>query len=313
MTRAERIEGALVGLLVGDALGVPYEFHPPEEIPPLEQLELEPPASFERAHEGTPVGTWSDDGAQALCLLASLLHCDKLDVDDLGKRFIDWYDSGYMAVNNRVFDVGITTSEAIRNLMQGVPALEAGIDRQNANGNGSLMRTLPLALWHKGTDEELITDAEKQSCVTHRHVRSQVCCALYCLWARNILNEKANPWETAVTSLTTAYQDDEKRTAELEFHIRPLEPYKIGGSGYVVDSLRSAQELAASESFELVAKRAITLGNDTDTTACVAGGIAGLMFGVDAIPKRWLAGLRGEDIYKPLVVALLERDLKTNN
>lgn len=74
-TRAERIAGGLIGLLVGDALGVPYEFHEADEIPPSAQIEFEPPAGFDRSHKGTPPGTWSDDGAQALCLLDSLLVC----------------------------------------------------------------------------------------------------------------------------------------------------------------------------------------------------------------------------------------------
>ncbi len=78
-TRQERIEGGLLGLLVGDALGVPYEFHPPEAIPPREAIEYQPPEGFRRAHASVPPGTWSDDGAQALVLLASLLECGRLD------------------------------------------------------------------------------------------------------------------------------------------------------------------------------------------------------------------------------------------
>ena len=82
----DRISGGLIGLLIGDALGVPYEFHEPEDLPPRSELEFEPPDGFKRAHAGVKPGTWSDDGAQALCLLASLLHCQKLEPQDLGSR-----------------------------------------------------------------------------------------------------------------------------------------------------------------------------------------------------------------------------------
>src|SRR3954469_20286014 len=77
-SRAELIEGGIVGLLVGDALGVPYEFHGPDSIPAVQQIEMAPPENYDRAHPGTPPGTWSDDGAQALALLASLLDRGRL-------------------------------------------------------------------------------------------------------------------------------------------------------------------------------------------------------------------------------------------
>src|SRR5213076_1772749 len=129
----------------------------------LDEIEFNPPAHFARAHAGTPPGTWSDDGAQGLCLLASLLECGRFDAEDFGRRLLRWYDDGYLAVDNRVFDVGITTSRALGNLRSGAPALEAGPRSESSNGNGALMRALPLALWHQGTDAELAADAEAQS------------------------------------------------------------------------------------------------------------------------------------------------------
>jgi len=107
LTLREKLAGGLIGLLVGDALGVPYEFHAREEIPALTEIEFEPPKGFRRAHAGVPTGTWSDDGAQALVLLASLLECGKMDLDHFAKGLVDWYDKGYMAVDGHVFDVGL--------------------------------------------------------------------------------------------------------------------------------------------------------------------------------------------------------------
>lgn len=305
-TRSQRIQGGIWGLLIGDALGVPYEFHMPGEIPAAEQIEFKPPASFLRAHQGVPTGTWSDDGAQALCLLASLLHCGRLDADDLMRRLNDWYEEGYMAVDGKVFDVGVQTGRALSAFRSGAPAIEAGPNDVHDNGNGSLMRSLPLALWHQGSDAELASDAQLQSCVTHGHTRAQVCCALYCLWARNTLNEIPDPWKAAVQCLRGIYPDGSAEQAELEFSIRPDDEPVGQGSGYVVDSLRSARFVLAQESFESVVRGAIRLGRDTDTTACIAGGISGLRVGLEGIPQRWRDDLRGQNMFLPLLEQLLE-------
>jgi ADP-ribosylglycohydrolase len=304
-TLHERLEGGLFGLLIGDALGVPYEFHPPAALPPPSEIEMTPPAGFARAHAGVPPGTWSDDGAQALALLASLLDQGTLDVPDLGARLVAWYDAGYMAVDRKVFDVGIQTGQSLRRLKAGTPAEQAGPSDEAANGNGSLMRVLPLALWHRGTDAALVADAQRQSLVTHGHLRSQVCCALYCLWARRTLQESGAPWADAVATLRALYGQSSPAYAELEWSIRPDDPPDGQGSGYVVDCLRSARWALLAGGYEQVVKAAIGLGHDTDTTACVAGGIAGLRDGAAAIPQRWRAQLRAQEIVAPLLSQLL--------
>ncbi len=204
-TLHDRIAGGLWGLLVGDALGVPYEFHPPGELPPFHKLEMIPPAGFRRAHASVPPGTWSDDGAQALALLDSLLHCGRLDPDDFGRRLLDWYQRGYLAVDGDVFDIGIQTRSALHALRDGAPALEAGPRHEDANGNGSLMRALPLALWHRGSDEDLVRDAQLQSRITHGHLRAQICCALYVLWARYLLRGLPDAWSLATATLRKIY------------------------------------------------------------------------------------------------------------
>lgn len=308
----ERIAGGLIGLLVGDALGVPYEFHASEEIPPFEEIEFEPPPNFQRAHAGVPVGTWSDDGAQALILLNTLLECGKFDAVHFAGGLIDWYDRGFMAVGGKVFDVGIQTANAIRELKRGVSPLLAGGADEYSNGNGSLMRVLPLALWHKGSDLELIADSFDQSAVTHGHLRSKVCCALYCLWARRILEDAENAWESGVGNFKKYFLENTIERIEFETRIFPTDAtYEIKGGGYVVDSLRAAQFLNEKNgNYEAVIKNAIMLGDDTDTTACIAGGIAGIKFGIEAIPKRWRDNLRGKEIYEPLLEKLLAHHLK---
>ncbi|WP_309743926.1 ADP-ribosylglycohydrolase family protein [Chamaesiphon sp. OTE_20_metabat_361] len=306
MDRSEQIIGGIIGLLIGDAVGVPYEFHEPQFLPPIELLEMNPPAGFQRSHQGTPVGTWSDDGALALCLLASLLDRNRLDPDDLGQRFVDWYRSGYLAVDNRVFDVGIRTANAIFAIESGTPSILAGITNNQARGNGSLMRTLPLVLWHQGTDSELIVDAHLQSRTTHGDPYCQICCALYCLWARYMLDCVPDPWHTASTILRSVYRSTNPDfLAILDWAVRPEDPAEGKGSGYVIDALRSARMVMENDSYELVIKHAISLGKDTDTTACIAGGIAGIRDGVASIPDRWRKQLRGQEIFQPLLDRLL--------
>ncbi len=305
-TKREQIVGGVWGLLVGDALGVPYEFHQPAALPPVSEIEMTPPRGFERAHRGVPPGTWSDDGAQALALLASLLACGRLDVADFGRRLVAWYDRGELAVDGKVFDVGIQTRTAINKLRAGMAAARAGGADEHSNGNGSLMRVLPLALWHRGTDAELVADARAQSLVTHGHLRSQLCCALYCLWARRIIEGAAEPWAAALGTLRAMISDDLGSQAELEFSIRPDDDSQGTGSGYVVDCLRSARWAATGRGYEDAVKAAIALGHDTDTTACVAGGIVGLRDGLATIPERWRTALRGQELLDPLVAGLLE-------
>lgn len=302
---ADKIRGGIVGLLVGDALGVPYEFHARQEIPHSDEIEFEPPAGFRRAHAGVPPGTYSDDGAQALCLLASLLECGRFDPDDFAKKIVAWYREDYLAVDE-YFDIGVQTQRAILNLRKGFPPLEAGPKEEKNNGNGSLMRVLPLALWHRGTNEELVKDAFDQSAVTHGHLRSKICCALYCLWGRRIMSDAENAWENAVADLRAIFPDGSIERIELETQIDPDAPHDVRGSGYVVDSLFSAKWACGRPDFEQTVKAAIALGDDTDTTAAIAGGIAGLKFGFDAIPARWTENLRGRELYEPLIAKLIE-------
>ncbi|HEX8251319.1 MAG TPA: ADP-ribosylglycohydrolase family protein [Pyrinomonadaceae bacterium] len=306
ISKSERMAGAIVGLLIGDALGVPYEFHSRQSIPCFDEIEFEPPAWFRRSHAGVPSGTWSDDGAQALILLNTLLECGKFDAGYFARGLVDWYDAGFMAVDGKVFDVGIQTANSIQALKRGAEPLLAGGTGEYSNGNGSLMRVLPLAVWHSGSDSKLIADAFDQSAVTHGHLRANLCCALYCLWARRILQSDEDPWNSAIKTLEEIFPEGTIENTEFETRICPKDSiYETNGSGYVVDSLRSARWACGNKTFEETVKAAISLGNDTDTTACIAGGIAGLKFGLGAIPERWRTKLRGKEIYQPLLEKLL--------
>lgn len=304
----DRLAGGLVGLLVGDALGVPYEFHPPHDIPPLPQIEMTPPRGFPRAHVGVPPGTWSDDGAQALILLDSLLANDGLDLAHFANGLRRWLHEGFYAVNRAVFDVGAQTSTAINRLVGGCVPEAAGPATERHNGNGSLMRVLPLALWHVGEDADLVRLAIRQSLPTHGHPRAQICCALYCLWARAALHGQQAPWEWAVARLKTLTHETCLDAAEVALVTAPENAAAIHGSGYVLDTLWSARaSVLAGTDYACCVRAAIALGHDTDTTACVAGGIAGILHGHAAIPVEWREGLRGMALVQPLLERLFAR------
>lgn len=300
-SRSKRIEGGLVGLLVGDALGVPYEFFPPQRLPPVEAIEMQSPAGFPRAHAGVPPGTWSDDGAQALVLLDSLLANDGLDLAHFAEGLTRWLHDGFYAVDGVVFDVGIQTSTALRHLRDGVSPERSGPARERENGNGALMRALPLVLWHRGEDADLVRLAMRQGLPTHGHPRSQLCCAMYCLWARGVLERVEAPWQRAEAALRALPAGAVDRT-ELELILQPHAPC---GTGYVLDTLWTARDAFESTgSYADCVRKAVARGHDTDTSACVAGGIAGLEYGVDAIPARWCQALRGMELVAPLLARL---------
>jgi ADP-ribosylglycohydrolase len=308
MHSANKRVGGMIGLLVGDAVGVPYEFHSPEEIPEKSLIEMTPPASFHRSHKQVPVGTWSDDGAQALCLFSSITKHNKVQLEDFSQRLCDWYEDGYMAVDSIVFDVGIQTSTAIDRLRRGVAPHRSGSVDEASNGNGSLMRVLPLALYGQSDDIALVKDAHIQSLPTHAHPRSLVACAYYCLVTRAYLNEEPTPWELAATrleSIYTVWDNEHERSTllnELQLILNSPLRDKPAGSGYVVDTLWSAKRAMDESNYEDVIKAAIAMGKDTDTTACVAGGLAGIRFGFSGIPSRWLMQLRGFEVLQPYLI-----------
>lgn len=305
----ERIRGGLYGLLVGDALGVPYEFSSPENIPERQFIEMSPPSSFARAHRAVPAGTWSDDGAQALVLLDSLVTCSSLDLKQFTDGLLAWYRTGYMTPDEKVFDVGIQTMHALENYARnGNPLTCSPADEWN-NGNGSLMRTLPCALVLTQTSAEIISRARRQSLPTHSHLRSQLACALYSLMAWQMVEGKTpvEALDYAQDTLEEAIHPTERYELSILLDGR-LEPSK--GSGYVVDSLWSAIRcVLATSDYESCVRNAISLGNDTDTTACIAGGLAGIVYGERGIPHHWKMALNGQ----PIVEDVLNRLANTQS
>lgn len=315
MDRSSAVAAGLYGLLVGDALGVPYEFHDASNIPAESLIEMAPPTGFRRSHAGVPPGTWSDDGSQALCLFESLTVAPALDLDDFARRLQRWYRDGHLQAGGRVFDLGIQTHRALEKLAGGESPLRSGGASERENGNGSLMRVLPVALLHDDGQGAfvLIDKAMRQSVPTHAHPRSLACCAQLVLWADGLIRGLGvdRAWDEAAATLRRFASGADGASAsalfsaslqrEVEIVLTPDPGYLPAGSGYVVDSLWSARWALKQPTYERVARAAIRLGNDTDTTAAIAGGLAGIRDGLSAIPPRWLDGLRDREVVDGLL------------
>jgi len=301
------LRGGLYGLLLGDAVGCPYEFNSAEQLPAFEKIDMLPPRGFNATYPAVPMGTWTDDGAQALALLDSLCQNQGLNLDDFGNKLCLWLEQGAYTPDGKVFDCGIQTSTALTRIQEGIAVEEAAERDEYANGNGALMRVLPLALWHQGDDAELVSLAIRQGLPTHGHARSGVVCALYCLMAKRLIEERHYYSPDALAEELREYLNKTER-AELNIILNAPQRHHPQGTGYVVDTLWSADFAMRSDSFKEVIRKAIALGNDTDTTACVAGGLAGLRYGYQGLPKDWLSLLQGQAMVEQLLAPLLKRN-----
>jgi ADP-ribosyl-[dinitrogen reductase] hydrolase len=295
MQLRERLAGGIWGHLVGDALGVPYEFMAAPRI-----------GEVRWGGNGThhqPPGTWSDDGALMLALLDSLLTAG-FDPEDQGRRALRWWREGAYAPGGVVFDIGGATSSALSRIERGTPATEAGA--ADALGNGSLMRILPLALVMRAVpEEELVRLAGVASGVTHGSAEAAIACALYSLMVRRLLEGEADRQE-ALAHATRAVRTTLPPGATSDDAEAFLAWSGRAGRGRVVDSFWSAWDaFAGAEDYRGAVVAAVAYGNDTDTTAAIAGGLAGVHWGIEAIPREWLAGLRDRDMVAGLVDGLL--------
>jgi len=297
MKRNKVLDG-LFGLCVGDALGVPVEFTPRSM---LKENPVTDMIGWGTHHQ--PPGTWSDDSSLAFCLAESL--CNGLDLHDIADKFCKWLYEAYWTPHGVVFDVGNATQNAIFRLKKGVNPVEAGGKGESSNGNGSLMRILPLAYYlEKSSKHDQFDITHQVSCLTHGHIRSQMACGMYIQLAINILNGHTPKLAYEIMKdVVMEYYSKQPYTAELKNFARILEsdisqlPEKsIKSSGYVVDTLEASMwALLNNNSYKDTVLAAVNLGGDTDTTGTVAGGLAGLYYGYDNIPVNWINTIARKD------------------
>jgi len=301
--------GAIYGALIGDATGCPYEFNSPEKLPHPDEIDMFPPSWWECAYPNVKLGTYTDDGAQTLCLLESLIEGGDL-ITVLRTKLQKWLHEGYMAVDSYVFDVGSQTRAAL--LTKDHTKVFA---EEASNGNGALMRCIPVAVMAQSEDYA-ITIAMEQAKATHPHMWSQLTCAAYALigyWMIRghkitISDCVGAPVEQVVSDaeslIIPAFSLLQRKFPEHRQHLAYIYNYRYTeptGTGFVVDAFWSALfALRVGDTYEKVIKRAIELGHDTDTTACIAGGLAGIKFGMAGIPRRWIDGLRGRELIDSL-------------
>ncbi len=252
------LRSAVWGAAVGDALGVPFEFKS------RDTFECTDMVGFGTHHQ--PAGTWSDDTAMMLATCDSVRRTGGVDTDDLLRSFRRWFDEGAYTPDGTVFDYGGTTAEALR--------LGHGLSGKWDNGNGSLMRIAPLAFC-EATDDEV----RAASAVTHAHRISTEACVEFV----HLLREAAAQPDHTHSRLLSEFEG--------------MSRSDVRSGGYVLDTLAAAKWcFSTTSTYRDCVLVAVNLGSDTDTTACVAGALAGTAYGIDAIPQKWLDAMRGKDV-----------------
>jgi ADP-ribosyl-[dinitrogen reductase] hydrolase len=296
----DRVMGGLLGVCIGDALGVPVEGVP------RSYLKDEPIRGF--GHRGlfrqVPPGWWSDDSSLTLCLAECLAQGD-LDLHLIARSFCRWLYEGHWTPGGKAFGIGRTTARALEKIHGGANPLQAGERGEYSNGNGSLMRILPMAFYlYTKPEGEPYEAVHAVSAITHAHPRSEMACGMYVMMALHLLNgvSIAESYELMCREASRRYGENpfagemNHFTRVLDASLNRLTVQEISSSGYVVDTLEAALWcLLRGGSFKESVLRAVNLGGDTDTTAAVTGGLAGVHYAKGSIPMEWISTLARHD------------------
>lgn len=300
----DRIFGGIYGTAVGDALGVPFETES------YESMRRNPCIGMTgHIHHNQPAGSWSDDTSMTLCSADSL--CKGFDPEDMMKKFVLWKNRKQYTAAGVVFDVGRICRKAINQFTEGVPALLCGDASVNGNGNGSIMRILPVALYQQylypADDTELdrfLGPVHDASVITHAHPVAQMCCGLFTLTIREFFQEDS----PGISVLRMAQRAFEKGQAlyesmgglfseeirKPELFIAPeklilLDGKELPNWGYVINTWNIALlSFLTTGSFRDCVLKAVNMGGDTDSNGAVAGALAGTFYGMESIPEEWL-------------------------
>ncbi len=277
-----KVKDGIIGLIIGDALGVPVEFSTRLELMEDPVIKMEGYGTYNQ-----PEGTWSDDSAMTLATMHSIVKKQGIDYTDMMNKFTQWlYDAKYMQ-EDKTFDCGITTKQAIDNYKIGTPALKSGLTGERDNGNGSLMRILPLA-YINNIDYETI---ENVSALTHAHARSKIACVLYIEMAKSMIENEDMSMEEHVFSACDKIKEHYKDSPELK-HFEKIfnnELDELNNKGYVIYTFEVVVHcLLTTDNYKDAVLKAVNLGGDTDTNAAICGGLAGIYYGYDSIPVDWL-------------------------
>lgn len=296
-----QVRSAFFGLAIGDALGVPVEFKSREYLREHPIIDMIGYGTFYQ-----PAGTWSDDSSLAFCLAEALI--DGFDANRIAQYFVDWYRDNFWTARGVIFDIGYGTRLSLTRYGDGEQAELAGSFDENSNGNGSLMRILPLLFHsHNLSINERFQLTKKVSSITHGHIRSVIACFYYLEFARKIMYGKDkfeiySELQSEVTDFLKELSIPNEEISHfdrlLKGNIAELPEDEIKSSGYVLHTLEaSIWCFLTTDDFKEAVLKAVNLGEDTDTTGSVTGGIAGMYYRYENIPQRWITKLaRYEDI-----------------
>lgn len=282
-----KVKDGICGFVVGDALGVPVEFYSRKELEKNPVVDMEGYGTYNQ-----PKGTWSDDSSMTIATMYSILNKKCIDYADIMDEFCKWAFEGKHTPHGERFDIGNTTSRGLDRYRKGEEPLKSGGTSTHDNGNGSLMRILPLA-YIPNIDYETI---ENISALTHGHDRSKIACVLYVEIAKSMLKNDLTIDEhinNACEKIKNYYEDNE----ELEEFNRIFNndfSEGIRSGGYVIDTIETVVYcLKNTDNYKDAVLMAVNFGIDTDTNAAICGGLAGIYYGFDEIPVDWI-----ESIYK---------------
>lgn len=283
-----RIKGAIIGLLVGDALGFPYQNNPN-----IEEYEIQ----MVQGLFGENAGCWQSPGSFSLALISSINEMGRIDYDDIMDKFLDVYLGGHLNPDGDCKDISHITGESLKNYTNGLPIDRCGSSENN--DSDCLFRMLPIALYFSSSSIDIIVDQAHKICaMTHADIENQTCCAALCLMYRNTLLQKA---EKVFDTL-----DDFYKVKELADHRKALANLKAarynGKTHNTFEMFWSAWSAYSSHEtdFESAIKTAIYRGNDTNGRAAIVGSISGMANGLEQIPENWqetlMLGYEARDI-----------------
>lgn len=280
----DRAVGALVGLAVGDAVGTTLEFATRDSYEPLTDMVGGGPFNLE-------AGQWTDDSSMALALADSLISHNGFNARDLMGRFQEWMEDGRYSSTGTCFDIGVTTHAAIQRWQSTGDPIAGSTDQFSA-GNGSIMRLAPVAIRYWRNHPRLDDVARRQSETTHATIACLDACSVMAhMLAKLISGSQALHYEGSIANVSDRRI---RQVAAGSWRGRPRS--SIRGSGYVVESLEAALwSVGRTGNFEQAVLTAANLGEDADTTAAIAGQFAGALYGLSAIPRKWLAQLAKSD------------------
>lgn len=282
----------LFGVCVGDSVGLPVQFLSREEVKQNPVKDLQGFGTF-----NLPPGHWTDDSSLTFCLAETI--AEGFEINKLADKFVKWLFNGYWSSREQAYDIGMSTYRAINKLKKGINPVEAGGRKETDNGNGSLMRILPLVLLTKDLKiDQRFNLTKNVSSLTHGHIRSIIACFYYLEYAYQIINgrEKHAIYYDLKKSVTDYSININIPNSELSLYNRLLKGNiallnedEIRSSGYVVDTLEaSVYCLLTTDNYRECVLKGINLGQDTDTIGAISGGLAGLYYGYNDIPSEWL-------------------------